>query len=56
MRKIIDVEGWYNLSSWSVLPTVIVSRYRSGHGMVSDMEVLFLCVTIRISSKPKQLK
>jgi hypothetical protein len=56
MKRNIKLDAWYNLQAWYIIPSVLFSRYQTLDGRVYEIELSFLCVTVLLSSKPKQLK
>lgn len=56
MKRNIKLDAWYNLQAWYLIPSVLFNRYPRFDGIVYDIELSFLCITVLLSSKPKQLK
>ena len=56
MKRNIKLDAWYNLQAWYLIPSVMFNRYPRFDGRVYDIELSFLCITVLLSSKPKQLK
>lgn len=56
MKRNIKLDAWYYLQMWHLIPSVLISRYKSSYGNVFELELSFLCITVLLSSKPKQLK
>lgn len=56
MKRNVKLEAWYNTSIWYLTPSLLFSTYTNVRGKVYEIELSLLCVTVLLSSKPKQPK
>jgi hypothetical protein len=56
MKRNVVLDAWYSSTTWHLIPNLVLHSYKGKIGRVTELEFNILCVTVLLTSKPKQLK